>query len=63
MVRDAAVTPGIFLLGDIGASCAAAMAVRSSGASRGPVLSAADRAACWRRDALLSPVERLANDA
>ena len=53
MVRDAAVAPGIFLHGDLGASGAAALEVRSSGAARGPVLSAADRAACWRRDVLL----------
>ena len=56
MVRDAAAAPGIFLHGDLGASCAAALAVRSSGAARGPVLSAADRAACWRRDVLLSGI-------
>ena len=56
MVRDAAVAPGVFLHGDLGASCAAALAVRSSGAARGPVLSAADRAACWRRDVLLSGI-------
>ena len=56
MVRDAAVAPGVFLHGDLGASCVAALAVRSSGAARGPVLSAADRAACWRRDVLLSGI-------
>ena len=56
MVLDAAVAPGVFLHGDLGASCAAALAVRSSGAARGPVLSAADRAACWRRDVLLSGI-------
>ena len=56
MARDAAVAPGVFLHGDLGASCAAALAVRSSGAARGPGLSAADRAACWRRDVLLSGI-------
>ena len=56
MVRDAAAAPCIFSTVIWGASCAAALAARSSGAARGPALSAADRAACWRRDVLLSGI-------
>ena len=56
MVRDAAVAPGVFLHCDLGAFHATAMATRLSGAARGPDLPAADRAARWRRDVVLSRI-------